>query len=116
MQRQGYDVNNDRSTNTNCSIGKGIVVFTGCSHAGVVNVSKYAKELGGGVPLFAVVGGFHLVGGEDVPLTQTVEDLIKLDPQLLLPGHCTGWRAKFEIAKRVPERLAPSTVGTTFTF
>lgn len=94
--------------------GKGLVVFSGCSHAGVVNVARHAAELGGGAPIFALMGGYHLVGVEDDVITQTVADLKKLDPKLLLPGHCSGWRVKYEINKEMPGRLAPSTVGTKF--
>ena len=95
--------------------GKGLVVFTGCSHAGVVNVSKHALQLSNGsVPLYAVIGGYHLVGPNEPQIQETVRDLKQLDPQLLMPGHCSGWRAKLEIDKMMPGRLAPSTVGTLF--
>lgn len=97
------------------SEGKGIVVFTGCSHAGVVNVTKHALELAGGsTPLYAVVGGYHLVGPNEAFVRVTVEDLRDLNPRVLIPGHCSGWRAKNEIEKLMPGRLAPSTVGTQF--
>ncbi|KAH8703530.1 cytochrome P450 [Talaromyces proteolyticus] len=86
--------------------GKGIVVFTGCSHAGVVNTSCHAKNLlGGKVPLHAVVGGYHLSLSDDKTTNDTVADLKKLDPAVLLPGHCTGWRAKFAIEKAMPGNL-----------
>lgn len=98
-----------------CNVkGKGLVVFSGCSHAGIVNATRHAHELGGGAPVFAVMGGFHLVGCEDSVITETVKDLKALDPKILLPGHCTGWRAKFEIEREMAGRLAPSTVGTRF--
>lgn len=91
-------------------------MFTGCSHAGVINASKHAIELGGGsVPLYAVMGGYHLVDGDATKLQNTVRDFKKLDPTVLIPGHCSGWRVKFEIEKEMPGRLAPCTVGTKFT-
>jgi len=80
-----------------------------------VNASKHALQLGGGtVPLYAVIGGDHLVGPNEALITQTVADLKDLDPRVLMPGHCSGWRAKNEIERRMPGRLAPSTVGTRF--
>lgn len=98
-----------------CNVkGKGLVVFSGCSHAGVVNATRHAADLGGGAPIYAVMGGYHLVGCEDSVITETVSDLQALEPKVLMPGHCTGWRAKFEIEKNMPGRLAPSTVGTRF--
>ncbi|KAJ9498282.1 hypothetical protein H2202_006433 [Exophiala xenobiotica] len=100
-----------------CNVkGRGIVVFTGCSHAGVVNVAKHALELGGKTPLHAVIGGYHLVGPNEAFVKQTVADLKELDPDILMPGHCSGWRAKVEIESVMPGKLAPSTVGTKFSF
>ncbi len=76
---------------------------------------KHALELTGGtVPLHAVVGGYHLVGPNEAWIKDTVAELKSLDPKILMPSHCTGWRAKFEIEKVMPGRLAPSTVGTKF--
>ncbi|SMQ46110.1 unnamed protein product [Zymoseptoria tritici ST99CH_3D7] len=95
--------------------GKGIVVFTGCSHAGVVNASRHAFELGGGTSLYAVMGGYHLADAEPTHIQSTVADLKELDAQVLLAGHCTGWRAKFEIQNQMPGRLVPSFVGSKYT-
>ncbi|KAK4974426.1 hypothetical protein LTR42_005070 [Elasticomyces elasticus] len=93
---------------------KGIVVFTGCSHAGVVNASRHALDLGSGSPLYAVMGGYHLADGEPELISKSVSDLKVLDPKLLLTGHCTGWRAKFEIQTQMPGRIVPSFVGSKF--
>ena len=94
-------------------IGKGLVVFTGCGHAGVVNTARHAVRLAGG-PLHAIVGGYHLADADGVKIDATVEDLAKLDPQILLARHCTGWRAKFQMEQAMPGRLAPSSVGLTY--
>jgi 7,8-dihydropterin-6-yl-methyl-4-(beta-D-ribofuranosyl)aminobenzene 5'-phosphate synthase len=91
-------------------------MFTGCSHAGVVNASRHAVDLGNNTPLFAVVGGYHLADSEQAQIESSVKDLQALRPKLLLPGHCTGWKAKFEIERVMPGMLAPCTVGTKFTF
>ncbi|KAF7717217.1 Uncharacterized protein PECH_007493 [Penicillium ucsense] len=88
--------------------GKGLVVFTGCSHAGVVNAVTNALELTGNkIPVHAVVGGFHLAISDEMQVRSTVADLKRLDPAVLMPGHCTGWRAKFAIEKQMPGRLVP---------
>jgi 7,8-dihydropterin-6-yl-methyl-4-(beta-D-ribofuranosyl)aminobenzene 5'-phosphate synthase len=98
-------------------IGKGIIMFTGCSHGGVINATKNSVELlGGSVPLYAVVGGYHLVGDLEVKVKDTVRDFKDLNPSVLLPGHCSGWRVKYEIEKEMPGRLVPCTVGSRFTF
>lgn len=98
--------------------GKGLVVFTGCSHAGVINVCRHAVELGGGngtVPLYGVVGGFHLADNHPEKLAKSLEDLKALAPKVLMPGHCTGWRFKFMCEQAMPAVLAPSFCGTTYT-
>lgn len=96
--------------------GKGLVVFTGCSHAGVINVCRHALELGGGqVPLYGVVGGFHLADNRPDKLSASLADLKALGPQVLMPGHCTGWKFKFMLEQAMPAVLAPSFCGTTYT-
>ena len=99
-----------------CKIkGKGLVMFTGCSHAGVVNASKRALELGNGAPLYAVMGGFHLADAEPAQIESTAQDLKALDAKVLMTGHCTGWRAKFELQRVMPEGvLVPNFVGSRF--
>ncbi|KAJ5306382.1 hypothetical protein PENANT_c017G09347 [Penicillium antarcticum] len=101
-----------------CSLkDKGLVVFTGCSHAGVVNTVKHAVQLTGGkAPVHAVVGGFHLAMSEPDQIESTVTDLKKLDPAVLMPGHCSGWRAKFAIEKHMPGLMVPCTVGSRIAF
>ncbi|KAE8148784.1 beta-lactamase-like protein [Aspergillus avenaceus] len=98
-----------------CNV-KGLVVFTGCSHAGVVNCSRHAVETGDDAPLYAVVGGFHLANSSAVDTERAVRDLQRLDPAVLLPGHCSGWRAKFAIERIMPGSLVPCTVGTRIVF
>ncbi len=106
-----------KTQHVSSSTGKGIVVFTGCSHAGVVNTTKNALGLiGNNIPLHAVVGGFHLAMSEDDQVQSTVADLKRLDPAVLMPGHCSGWRAKFAIEKHMPGTLVPCTVGIKITF
>jgi 7,8-dihydropterin-6-yl-methyl-4-(beta-D-ribofuranosyl)aminobenzene 5'-phosphate synthase len=97
--------------------GKGIVMFTGCSHRGVVNASRESVNLlEGKVPLHAVVGGYHLAANDATKVRETVSDLKALDPKVLLPGHCSGWRVKFEIEKEMPGRLVPCSVGHRLSF
>ncbi|KAF2001074.1 metallo-beta-lactamase superfamily protein [Amniculicola lignicola CBS 123094] len=92
---------------------KGLVLFTGCSHAGVVNAAKHAVALIPEVPLYAIVGGFHLADAVPEIISTTIKDLKELGVKVLMAGHCTGWRAKFEIEKEMPGSLVPSFVGIT---
>ncbi len=94
---------------------KGLVVLTGCGHAGVVNIARYARRLTGDQPLHALLGGFHLNGPVFEPLIPRVlDDLAALHPEVLVPAHCTGWRAQHAMAARFGPAFIPNCVGTTF--
>eukprot|EP00930_Biecheleria_cincta_P100980 TRINITY_DN92604_c0_g1_i1.p1 TRINITY_DN92604_c0_g1~~TRINITY_DN92604_c0_g1_i1.p1 ORF type:complete len:359 (-),score=57.20 TRINITY_DN92604_c0_g1_i1:38-1114(-) len=97
--------------------GRGLVVFSACSHAGIVNVLRDARAKAGGAPVLAVVGGFHLAGaGVEGRIPETVADLVQLEPKVLLAGHCTGWRAKMALAAVFPDGFQPCVVGSTYVF
>jgi 7,8-dihydropterin-6-yl-methyl-4-(beta-D-ribofuranosyl)aminobenzene 5'-phosphate synthase len=97
---------------------KGIIVFTACSHAGVVNVLTDAREKFDPIPLYGVVGGFHLSGPASEPIIpQTVDDLKSFNLSVLVPGHCTGWRAVHKLVETFGEdKVIPSAVGRTYRF
>jgi 7,8-dihydropterin-6-yl-methyl-4-(beta-D-ribofuranosyl)aminobenzene 5'-phosphate synthase len=93
--------------------GHGLVVVTGCGHAGVVNILRYARALTGVERVHAVLGGFHLTGALFEPVIgPTVEALGQLAPDLVVPAHCTGWRGMHELANRLPTAFIPNSVGT----
>jgi 7,8-dihydropterin-6-yl-methyl-4-(beta-D-ribofuranosyl)aminobenzene 5'-phosphate synthase len=94
---------------------KGLLVMTGCGHAGVVNICRYARRLTDDRPLHAVAGGFHLNGPRFEPLIPRVlADLAEMTPAVLIPAHCTGWRAQHAMAAHFGEAFVPNTVGTEF--
>ena len=95
--------------------GKGMVVFSACSHAGVVNVLHEARRLWPGEPLFAVMGGFHLSGENEAIIPETVADITGFDLPLVIPAHCTGWRAVNALERAQGERVVPAAVGKLFT-
>jgi 7,8-dihydropterin-6-yl-methyl-4-(beta-D-ribofuranosyl)aminobenzene 5'-phosphate synthase len=95
--------------------GKGLVVITGCGHAGVINITRYARRLTGGQPLYALMGGFHLGGPVFEPLIPRVlDELATISPGVLVPAHCTGWRAQHAMSARFPTAFIPNSVGTSF--
>jgi len=95
--------------------GKGLVVITGCGHAGVINICRYARALTGDQPLYAVIGGFHLNGPVFEPLIPRVlDELATVNPAVIVPAHCTGWRASHAIAARFGDAYIPNSVGTRF--
>ncbi len=94
---------------------KGLVVITGCGHAGVINILRQARSQSGVEQVYAVLGGFHLTGKLFEPIIpQTVEALQQINPAVIVPAHCTGWRATQRIAQTMPEAYTPNSVGTTF--
>lgn len=95
--------------------GRGLVVFSACSHAGIVNVLHAAREAFPDVPLFAAVGGFHLSGENETIIPDTVRDLAGFDLPLLVPAHCTGWRAVAALERAFGDRVVPAAVGKLFT-
>jgi 7,8-dihydropterin-6-yl-methyl-4-(beta-D-ribofuranosyl)aminobenzene 5'-phosphate synthase len=98
--------------------GRGLTVLSACSHAGVVNTALAARAQWPGEPVDLVLGGFHLAGADgEERIEPTVRDLLhEVDPQVLAPGHCTGWRAKAALVDAfAPGRLGPSVVGSTYT-
>ena len=95
---------------------RGLVVLSGCGHAGIVNTVRYARRLTGQQKVGAIVGGFHLSGPMFEPIIgPTVQALAELSPSLLVPAHCTGWRACQQMAAQFPDVFVMGTVGTTIT-
>jgi 7,8-dihydropterin-6-yl-methyl-4-(beta-D-ribofuranosyl)aminobenzene 5'-phosphate synthase len=95
--------------------GKGLVVVTGCGHSGIVNIARHAMRLTGTHQLHAVIGGFHLSGPAFEPLiAPTVAALTEMHPQLIVAGHCTGWRAQHALANALPEAWVQSSSGTSY--
>ena len=93
---------------------KGLVVLTGCGHAGVVNTLKCARDLTGVDQVHAVIGGFHLTGPSFEPIiAPTIQALKQFNPSVIVPQHCTGWKATHLIAQQFPTAFVPNSVGTT---
>lgn len=95
--------------------GRGLVVLTGCGHAGAINIVRHARRLTGVDRLHALVGGLHLGGPAFEPvIPPTVDALTALAPSLVVPGHCTGWRAQHALAAALPDAWVQSSSGTTY--
>ncbi len=97
--------------------GKGLIVFSACSHAGIVNVCKHAREEFPDLPIYAIMGGLHLSGPNEAVIAQTIEGLRDFNLPVIAAGHCTGWRAMTALANAFGQKvLAPTAVGKRFTF
>ena len=94
---------------------KGLVIVTGCGHAGIINTLNYAKELTGEDRVYAMLGGMHLSGGlfEQI-ISKTVGELEELKPRFVVPCHCSGLKAMNEIARKMPDAFIQNSVGTNY--
>ncbi len=82
-------------------IGKGLVVLTGCSHPGIINIVKRAQEVSGAANIYAVIGGLHISSIHEG--MHVAKSLRKIGVELLSPCHCTGANAKRAIAEVMKE-------------
>lgn len=97
--------------------GKGLVVISGCAHAGIINTVQYAKKITGIEKVCAVMGGFHLTGPLFAPVIQpTIDAMKRLDPGYVVPMHCTGWDAINRFLQEMPGKTILNTVGTKYRF
>jgi 7,8-dihydropterin-6-yl-methyl-4-(beta-D-ribofuranosyl)aminobenzene 5'-phosphate synthase len=95
--------------------GLGLVVITGCGHAGAVNIARHAMRLTGVARLHGMLGGFHLSGPAFEPIIgPTISALATMDPSLIVPAHCTGWKAQHRFAAALPDAFIPNAVGTEY--
>jgi len=96
---------------------KGLVVLSGCAHAGIVNTVNYAREVTGIDKVHAVMGGFHLSGilFEGI-IGRTVAELKKINPDYIIPCHCTGRKAIMEFEKAMPGKFILNMSGTKMSF
>lgn len=95
--------------------GRGLVVLTGCGHAGAVNIVRHAQRLTGVSAVAALVGGLHLGGPAFEPvIAPTVEALTAMAPSLVVAGHCTGWRAQHALAAALPDAWTAGSSGSSY--
>jgi 7,8-dihydropterin-6-yl-methyl-4-(beta-D-ribofuranosyl)aminobenzene 5'-phosphate synthase len=93
---------------------KSLVIVTGCSHAGIVNIVKQAVELTSCEKIGAIIGGLHLVEASEARIKRTVEELSKLSVARISAGHCTGFKAQVELYLTFKERFSPLHTGMQF--
>jgi len=96
--------------------GLGLIVFSTCSHSGIVNVCTHVRRLFPDVPIHTVMGGLHLGGVMERNIPDTVDGLRRFDLAHIITGHCTGWRALHALAGAFGDAVSQSAVGTTYTF
>jgi 7,8-dihydropterin-6-yl-methyl-4-(beta-D-ribofuranosyl)aminobenzene 5'-phosphate synthase len=96
---------------------KGLVILSGCAHAGIINTVTYARKVTGIDKVHAVMGGFHLSGALFEPIIQrTTEEMKKLAPRYIIPVHCTGRKAVINMEREMPDEFILNMSGTKLTF
>ena len=96
---------------------KGLVVISGCAHAGIVNTVKHAQNVTGISKVWAVMGGFHLSGADfDGVISPTTAGLKEINPHYIIPTHCTGRDAVMHIEREMPDAFLLNMAGTKMTF
>jgi len=95
---------------------KGLVVISSCGHVGIVNSVRQAQEVSGIQKVHAIMGGFHLGPAPADYLTQVVGEIKKLEPDVLIPMHCSGLNFVQEARRQMPEKVLVTTTGSRLTF
>ncbi|RKX83593.1 MAG: MBL fold metallo-hydrolase [Spirochaetes bacterium] len=95
--------------------GEEIFIITGCSHAGIVNISQHAQIISGVKKIKGIIGGFHLIEAKTDRIIKTVTALNEMKVEKLFAGHCTGFPAQVELFKVFKERFEPLHTGMVIT-
>jgi 7,8-dihydropterin-6-yl-methyl-4-(beta-D-ribofuranosyl)aminobenzene 5'-phosphate synthase len=97
-------------------IDRGLVVISSCGHAGVINTVRQVQAATGIEKVHAVVGGWHLAPAPDATVAKTVDALKQINPDYLIPMHCTGLNTIGAIQREMPEKLILPSTGTRVIF
>ena len=93
---------------------RGLIVISGCCHSGMVNTLEAVTSLFPGIPLWAVVGGFHLLHADARRIKRSVDYLKSLDPKQVIAGHCSGFDALCSLRRAFGKRFRRLSVGERF--
>jgi 7,8-dihydropterin-6-yl-methyl-4-(beta-D-ribofuranosyl)aminobenzene 5'-phosphate synthase len=96
--------------------GKGLVVISSCGHTGIVNTVRSAMKAANVDKVHAILGGFHLGPSPVDYLQHTLKELQAINPDVIVPMHCTGERFIDMLRQQMPDRVVYSNVGSRYTF
>lgn len=94
----------------------GLIIISGCAHAGIINTIKYAIEMTGQKRILAFIGGTHLITANTDRLDSTVEALKRINPANLIPAHCTGFPASARLYQEFGPIVKKGEAGMVFKF
>lgn len=94
--------------------GKGLAIISGCSHAGIINIIEWSREISMEPKVGVVIGGFHLIEASQDRIEKTAQALKTLNVGRVITGHCTGLAALCEFSRVLGDRFEHLHVGTEF--
>jgi 7,8-dihydropterin-6-yl-methyl-4-(beta-D-ribofuranosyl)aminobenzene 5'-phosphate synthase len=95
---------------------RGLVIISSCGHAGIINSIRQIQKATRIDKVHAVVGGWHLAPSPDEIVAKTVEAFKQIDPDYLIPMHCTGFNTMMAIQREMPAKLIMPSTGTQVVF
>jgi len=95
---------------------RGLVVITSCGHAGVINSVRQAQKVTGIQKVHAIVGGYHLAPAPDEIVAKTVAEFKAINPDYIIPSHCTGFNTIIAVHRTMPQKLVMPSTGTRVIF
>ena len=96
----------------------GIVLISGCGHAGLANTLDYIKNIIPDRPIYKIIGGFHLLNLDNDKLKWTAKKMEESGVKYFVGAHCTGINSTYSIRdymKLSPENALVGSVGTYVT-
>ncbi len=91
---------------------RGLIILVGCSHPGIVNIIEHAQKVTGVKEVYGIIGGLHLTVAKDEVIEKTIDAFKEKNPSIIIPAHCTGFRAMKKISEEIPEQFFVNCVGT----
>lgn len=120
LERDGEEMKDDIIDDTALVAnlkGKGLLILSGCAHAGIINTMNHAIKITGVNRIHAVIGGFHLIGPQSELLVErTLREMQILSPDYVVPCHCTGRKASQYFEQSMPDSFILNQSGTLLTF
>jgi len=95
---------------------EGLIIISGCAHAGIINTISYARQKTGQNKILAFIGGTHLINASEERIAKTVAALKELDVQKIIPCHCTGFNALLKLRNELGDRVVKGETAMSFKF
>jgi 7,8-dihydropterin-6-yl-methyl-4-(beta-D-ribofuranosyl)aminobenzene 5'-phosphate synthase len=90
---------------------KGLVIISACSHPGIINTVKHVQQQTGLEKIAAIIAGMHLAVVKEEVIDKTIAALKEISPNIVIPAHCTGFKAMSKLWQAMPKNFAVNTLG-----